>query len=78
VAGEEQAFRALTLLVAVCEQAILALASLEPPADGVLSAAAERLRDLAAEELRAGRLTHGNPAASETPLPTPRGRDGTG
>jgi len=54
--GEAEAVRALTLLVAVCEQAILALESLKPPADRALTEHAERVRDLAMIELNFGRL----------------------
>jgi hypothetical protein len=40
----------------VCAQAIVALESLAPPADGAVVRAAERLRDAAFAELRLGRL----------------------
>jgi hypothetical protein len=42
--------------VSVPSQAILAVEALDPPADGEVSKAAERLRDLAIAELRVGRL----------------------
>jgi hypothetical protein len=56
MAGEGDAVRALTLLVAVCEQAVVALEGVDPPADGRLLEAAERLRELAGAELGSGRL----------------------
>lgn len=57
------AFSELTLLIAVCEQALLALASLDPGKDTPLIESLERTRDLATLELRQGRLR--SPPASE-------------
>jgi hypothetical protein len=46
MSGEESAFAALTLLLAVCEQTLTQLAGLEPPlTDGRLATAVEETRD---------------------------------
>jgi hypothetical protein len=55
--NEQQAGAALVLLVAVCEQAMLELAALDPPADTDLVQTVERTRDLATVELRFGRFS---------------------
>jgi uncharacterized protein YmfQ (DUF2313 family) len=64
MAGEAEAVRALTLLVAVCEQAIVVMESLDPASDGRVIEAAERLRDLAGDEIMSGRLR-----AADKPTP---------
>ena len=56
MSDEAGAARALMVLVAVAERAIDAMEALEPPADGDVVEAAERLRDLAMVELRFGRF----------------------
>jgi hypothetical protein len=53
---ERTAFSELTLVVAVCEQAMLSLAMLTPGPDAALVESLERTRDLAMVELRFGRL----------------------
>ena len=61
--GEEEAIAALTLLVAVCEQAMLELERLEPPYDGAVDRIA-RTRDEAVDVVRAlqpALLTHPSP-----------------
>ena len=60
MSGEGNAVSALTLLIAVCEQALLELAQVDPPVDGPLGEQIERLRDLCTVELTFGRFgTHG-------------------
>jgi hypothetical protein len=56
MAGEAEAVRALTLLIAVCEQAIGVMESLDAASDGRVIEAAERLRDAATQEITSGRL----------------------
>ena len=56
MAGEADAVRALTLLVAVCDQAIIVMDALDPASDGRVIATAETLRDLATEEITSGRM----------------------
>jgi hypothetical protein len=56
VAGEAEAVRALTVLVAVCEQAIAALEVLDPPLDRNLIEYTERVRDLSMVEINFGRF----------------------
>lgn len=65
MAGEAEAVRALTLLVAVCEQAIVVMESLDPGSDGRVIEAAGRLRDLATDEIMSGRLQ-----SEDRPSPT--------
>ena len=57
MAGERDAFSALTLLVAVCEQSILTLEALDPPTNRTLLEHTERVRDLAMIELQLRRFT---------------------
>jgi hypothetical protein len=60
VAGEAEAVAVLTLLVAVCDQALDALAALDRPVDGALAEHAERVRDLSLVELvNFGRFSRG-------------------
>ena len=56
MAGEPEAASVLTLVVAVCEEAIDRLEAVEPPLDGTVRDAAIALRDLAAVELKFGRF----------------------
>jgi hypothetical protein len=52
MSAEQPAFPELVLLVAVCEQAILALERLEPPPDPDLLPSLRRARELVTTELR--------------------------
>jgi hypothetical protein len=56
MAGEREAASVLTLVVAVCDEAIQRLDALKPPLEGGVRNAAIALRDLAAGELEFGRL----------------------
>jgi len=64
--GEAEAFPAVTVLIAVLEQAIERLGMLEPALDGELIERAEHLRDLCMVEIRYGRFA---PQGADTPRP---------
>lgn len=61
MAGEAEAFRVLTLLIAVCEEAIPRLDALDPPTDAPVADIAQQLRDLSALELQSGRFVPPDP-----------------
>jgi hypothetical protein len=71
MAGEAKAFRALTLLIAVCEQAVESLTAVDPPVDPALVEHAQRLRDLALVEVRYGAFARGNSMSDGTPNTQP-------
>jgi hypothetical protein len=54
---DEQAFRALTLLLAVCEQALLELEVCKPPFDETLQATIGATRDAVYATLTSARFT---------------------
>ena len=56
MAGEKDAFGALTLLLAVCDEALDRLQALDPPADGRLTETALRLRHEVEATLRSSRF----------------------